>query len=225
MIPIVVSCIFPYHNIKKVADIQVQYHKSTMQTKQKHINLHCNTENQGIGLQLLRRYHCAWYFVLLRENLAGQAGLRMRYSVLEKPVGAVLLTLLANLAAPTTAIDNGMGRTPPLGWNTWCTDVLCTRDYCDESIVKTQIDAIEREGLRDIGWKYATLDDCWGGQRQPNGSYHWDQNRFPSGIPHLAEYAHSKGLLFGLYLGAGNETCSSGGKAQKVPGRTLNPKP
>ena len=94
----------------------------------------------------------------------------------------------------------------------------CTRDYCDESIVKTQIDAIEREGLRDIGWKYATLDDCWGGQRQPNGSYHWDQNRFPSGIPHLAEYAHSKGLLFGLYLGAGNETCSSGGKAQKVPG-------
>lgn len=128
--------------------------------------------------------------------------------------------VLLALGAPWRggAVDNGMGRVPPLGWNSWCTDVACTKDYCDEGIVRKQIDAIVSEGLRDIGWRYITLDDCWGGPRLPNGSYYWDPVRFPSGIPHLAEYAHARGLLLGLYLSSGNETCNAGGRAFRVPG-------
>jgi alpha-galactosidase len=126
--------------------------------------------------------------------------------------------LLLVLAQYASAVDNGMGRVPPLGWNSWCTDVACTKDYCDEQLVHQQIDAIVREGLREIGWQYITLDDCWGGQRLANGTYHWDEQRFPSGIPHLVKYAHSQNLLLGLYLGTGNQTCNPGGRPYKIPG-------
>ena len=126
------------------------------------------------------------------------------------------------LAATAAALDNGMARVPALGWNSWCTDVACTKDYCDEQLVKTQIDAIVDEGLYDIGWRYVTLDDCWGGQRLANGSYHWDERRFPSGIPHLADYAHQRGLLLGLYLATGNQTCNAGGRPYHIPGSLGN---
>jgi alpha-galactosidase len=34
-----------------------------------------------------------------------------------------------------------------------------------------------------------------------------DKKKFPSGIPALAKYVHSKGLKFGLYSDAGSQTC------------------
>ena len=60
-------------------------------------------------------------------------------------------------------------------------DVECTKDICNEEMVKSQADAIVSEGLKGLGWTHVTLDDCWGGQRLANGSYSWDPLRFPSG--------------------------------------------
>jgi alpha-galactosidase len=45
------------------------------------------------------------------------------------------------------------------------------------------------------------LDDCWQRSRDANGTIQADPHDFPSGIPALADYIHSKKLKFGLYSG------------------------
>jgi len=45
------------------------------------------------------------------------------------------------------------------------------------------------------------LDDCWQLTRDSQGIIHPDPQAFPSGIPALADYVHSRKLKFGLYSG------------------------
>jgi alpha-galactosidase len=45
------------------------------------------------------------------------------------------------------------------------------------------------------------LDDCWQMSRDAQGTIQPDPMTFPSGIPALADYVHSKNLKFGLYTG------------------------
>ncbi len=45
------------------------------------------------------------------------------------------------------------------------------------------------------------LDDCWQRSRDAQGVIQADPTDFPSGIPALADYIHSKKLKFGLYSG------------------------
>jgi alpha-galactosidase len=119
------------------------------------------------------------------------------------------------------ALNNGLGRTPPLGWSTWltCEDAACTHDYCDENEVKSAATAMQTSGMQEIGWNYVILDDCWAYARDPSSSVlTWDPDRFPSGMPALASWLHERNFSFGLYTSAGNETCSSGGRPITVPG-------
>jgi alpha-galactosidase len=116
-----------------------------------------------------------------------------------RPVLAALLLLSAISA---TAINNGVARTPPLGWSTWetCGDEGCKHDYCNEHEVLQVADVLVSSGLRDLGWKYVNLDDCWGAMaRTASGALTWDVGRFPSGIPTLAERVHARGLKLGIY--------------------------
>ena len=62
------------------------------------------------------------------------------------------------------AYNNGMGRTPPMGWNSWCTHSLCNlfgKDPCTEKLVTETADAIVANGLDKLGYNYVALDDCW----------------------------------------------------------------
>lgn len=43
------------------------------------------------------------------------------------------------------------------------------------------------------------LDDCWQGDRDPQGSMQPNPQTFPSGLRALADYIHSKQLKFGLF--------------------------
>ena len=101
------------------------------------------------------------------------------------------------------SLDNGLGKTPQMGWNTW------NKFGCeiDETLIKDSIDALVSSGLADAGYKYINLDDCWQESRDENDFIVPNPKTFPSGIKYLADYAHSKGLLFGLYSSAGNYTC------------------
>jgi alpha-galactosidase len=96
--------------------------------------------------------------------------------------------------------------TPPMGWNSW------NKFACDinEKLIRETADAIVSSGLRDAGYNYIVIDDCWHGQRDSLGFIHPDPVRFPSGIKALTDYVHSKGLKFGIYSCAGDKTC--GGK-------------
>ena len=101
------------------------------------------------------------------------------------------------------SLDNGLGFTPQMGWNTW------NKFWCNinEDLIHDSIDALIDSGLVAAGYNYINLDDCWQKFRGDDGYILPDNDTFPHGIEPLVEYAHSKGLKFGLYSSAGNYTC------------------
>jgi alpha-galactosidase len=102
------------------------------------------------------------------------------------------------------ALDNGLALTPPMGWNSW------NKFGCNvsEELVKGAADAMVSSGMKDAGYEYVVIDDCWQVSRDVSGNIVVDVQRFPSGIKAVADYVHSKGLKFGIYSDAGVKTCA-----------------
>jgi alpha-galactosidase len=123
-------------------------------------------------------------------------------SVLSVGLTAVVLGLSA-ASAPRRTLDNGVALTPPMGWNSW-NHFGCN---VSESLIRETADAIVSSGMRDAGYQYVVIDDCWQVSRGANGVIVPDSTRFPHGIRALADYVHSKGLKFGIYTDAGRKTC------------------
>ena len=98
-----------------------------------------------------------------------------------------------------------LGRTPPMGWNSWNTFAW----NINENVVRDMADLIVEKGLKDAGYEYIVIDDCWSlRERDENGKLVADPEKFPSGIKALADYVHSKGLKFGMYSCVGSRTCA-----------------
>jgi alpha-galactosidase len=119
---------------------------------------------------------------------------------------ALALAALSALgfAAPAAALDDGLARTPPMGWNGW----YAFGCQADESTVRAAADALVRSGLRDAGYTYVNVDDCWMARtRGPGGELRPDPKRFRDGIRALADYVHRRGLRLGVYLSTGRLTC------------------
>jgi alpha-galactosidase len=120
---------------------------------------------------------------------------------------AAALTAVPALAETTQEVvnkaPNGLALTPPMGWNSW------NKFACDvnEQTVRDTADAMVSSGMRDAGYQYVVIDDCWHGPRDANGFITADAKKFPSGIKALADYVHSRGLKFGIYSDAGRLTC------------------
>ena len=103
-----------------------------------------------------------------------------------------------------SALDNGLARTPPMGWNSW----NIFHENINENLIKQIADAIVESGMKDAGYIYLNLDDNWmASSRDANGKLRADPNRFPSGMKALGDYIHSKGLKFGIYGDRGLRTC------------------
>ena len=115
---------------------------------------------------------------------------------------------LISTSGTVDALDNGLAKTPPMGWNSW-NKFACN---VSEQLIKEAADAIVSTGMKDAGYEYVVIDDCWQIERDDQGNIIPDPKRFPSGMKALADYVHSKGLKFGLYSDAGTLTC------QKRPG-------
>ncbi len=115
--------------------------------------------------------------------------------------GTTIITLGA-LRRPAT-VPNGLARTPPMGWNSW------NHFGCNVSatLIQGVADAMAGNGMRDAGYQYVIIDDCWQVARAADGTIIADSTRFPRGIKALADYVHSKGLKFGIYTDAGHRTC------------------
>jgi alpha-galactosidase len=110
-------------------------------------------------------------------------------------------------AAPAKALDNGLARTPPMGFNNW-NATGCAGDF-NERMVERTADLLVSSGLRRAGYEYVNLDDCWAlRRRDAAGNLQADPGRFPSGIKALADYVHARGLKLGIYTSAGTKTCS-----------------
>jgi alpha-galactosidase len=124
-------------------------------------------------------------------------------------VSHLLITssVLLGLTAPRAEAE-ALASTPPMGWNSW------NKFGCDvsEKLIRETADAMAANGMKDAGYQYVVIDDCWQVKRDATGRIVPDPERFSSGMKALADYVHGKGLKFGLYSDAGTGTC------QKRPG-------
>ncbi|KAF8598222.1 glycoside hydrolase family 27 protein [Ceratobasidium sp. AG-I] len=110
--------------------------------------------------------------------------------------------------AIVAALDNGLSRTPAMGFNGY-NAFACSGT---ESDYKSIGDLFISLGLKAAGYQYVNLDCGWQGTaRDASGNFKWDTTRFPSGIPSLANYIHGLGLKFGLYDDAGYYSCDTTG--------------
>jgi alpha-galactosidase len=116
---------------------------------------------------------------------------------------ALLFIALAGISG-TSAVNNGLGLTPQMGFNSWNAFAL----NINETVFNESAMALNQTGLAALGYVYLNVDDGWSnksgrvdGRLQPN------MTKFPNGISGLANYAHSLGLKFGIYSDAGELTC------------------
>lgn len=118
---------------------------------------------------------------------------------------AMLVALFTMYPFAGHALDNGLARTPPMGWNSW-NKFACKG--LNEQVIRETADTIASNGMKDAGYQYINLDDCWQISRDAQGNIVADASKFPSGIKALADYVHGKGLKIGLYTDVGTKTCA-----------------
>ena len=112
--------------------------------------------------------------------------------------------LLLGCVWSAQALNNGLGLTPAMGWNSW------NKFGCaiNETVIKAAADKVKSLGLADLGYEYINIDDCWNlEERDANGHQQADPKAFPNGMKSVGDYIHSLGLKFGIYSSAGNWTC------------------
>ncbi|OOQ88982.1 putative alpha-galactosidase B [Penicillium brasilianum] len=118
------------------------------------------------------------------------------------------LTALALLPSVNALVrKDGVGRLPALGWNSW------NAFGCDIDSTKlmTAANEIVNLGLKDLGYEYVNIDDCWSVKNTRNSTTQRiipDKQKFPDGISGLADQVHQLGLKVGIYSSAGETTCA-----------------
>ncbi len=120
-----------------------------------------------------------------------------------KPVVRPASPIAAEIAPPARVAWMQLAPTPPMGWNSW------NKFGCNvsEQLIRETADAIVATGMKDAGYQYVVIDDCWQVSRDAGGNIVADPQRFQAGMKALADYVHQKGLKFGLYSDAGARTC------------------
>ena len=117
-----------------------------------------------------------------------------------KLLGAFMLFVLVDWGL---SLNNGLGRTPQMGWNSW-NHFGCN---VNQKVIEQTADIIVSLGLDKIGYKYVNVDDCWAKSRDADGIVQPDTTTFPD-FKGMIDYVHNKGLWFGLYSDAGTKTCA-----------------
>src|SRR5216684_6101041 len=116
-----------------------------------------------------------------------------------------ILLLVAGISAQeNNPTSSALALTPPMGWNSW-NKFACN---VSEEMIKGMADAMVKSGMKDAGYQYVNIDDCWQVSRDSNGNIVADPQRFPHGMKAVGDYIHSLGLKFGVYSDAGSKTCA-----------------
>lgn len=111
---------------------------------------------------------------------------------------------VAFAAASVAALDNGLGRTPVQGWNSW----NCYGSGVTAADLQATVDFFTTSGLRDAGYVYVSTDDGWMDGRDAQGKIRANPATFPQGIEGVAAYAHTRGAKLGVYSAASSVVCS-----------------
>src|SRR6266478_4037491 len=118
------------------------------------------------------------------------------------PAGEGALPARLPLPALHKVPDNGLARTPPMGWNSW--NKFASR--VDDATVRSIADAMAGNGMKEAGYRYINIDDTWEAGRDAQGNIQTNK-KFPN-MKALADYVHSKGLKLGIYSSPGPNTCA-----------------
>jgi alpha-galactosidase len=97
--------------------------------------------------------------------------------------------------------DNGLARTPPMGWNSWNK----FQANIDDATIRGMADAMVSSGMSKVGYNYIVVDEGWSSSRDADGKIIGNA-RFPD-MKALGAYIHSKGLKFGTYTSPGPQSC------------------
>ncbi|GAM23916.1 hypothetical protein SAMD00019534_070910 [Acytostelium subglobosum LB1] len=120
----------------------------------------------------------------------------------------IVICLILVAITIASALDNGVARTPPMGWNTW-NHYGCNTSAINADLLINTAMAMVTSGMAKAGYQYISLDDCWlATERDAQGRLQPDPVRFPQGIAPIADYIHSLGLKMGIYEDVGNMTCA-----------------
>ena len=91
-----------------------------------------------------------------------------------------------------------------------------------QSLILSTASVIVKTGLRDLGYHYVILDDCWSSGRGSNNQIIPDSSKFPNGMAWLGDQLHAQGLGFGMYSSAGTKTVDYSPPSNRQPvDRTL----
>lgn len=108
-----------------------------------------------------------------------------------------------------------LAKSPPMGWNSWN---FHGKQAINEVLIKETIDAMVEEGLVEAGYNYLVIDGGWRDTKLgPDGELLVHPEKFPNGIKSLSDYAHSRGMKFGVHVVPGTHDC--GGDAVGGYGR------
>src|SRR5947207_2215449 len=110
--------------------------------------------------------------------------------------------VLCSFAACPSRAQTALAPTPPMGWNSW-NHFACKVTAAD---VRGAASAIASNGMKEAGYVYVNVDDCWQAGRDEQGRIQPNKNF--GDMKALADYVHSKGLKFGIYSSPGPETCA-----------------
>ena len=98
---------------------------------------------------------------------------------------------------------NGLNLVPQMGWDNW-NAFGCN---INESVLLSTAQKMVDYGLRDLGYNYVVLDDCWSEGRNASGYLVPNHQTFPNGMRYVADQLHDIGMKFGMYSSAGIYTC------------------
>ena len=116
----------------------------------------------------------------------------------------VLLFVTGVVAQESSSPSANLALTPTMGWNSW-NKFACN---VSEDLIKGMADAVVKSGMKDAGYVYVNIDDCWQVSRDASGNIVVDPQHFPHGMKPVGDYIHSLGLKFGVYSDAGSKTCA-----------------
>ena len=94
---------------------------------------------------------------------------------------------------------------PTMGWSSWNT----YRVNISDKLIMKQADAMSRNGLKEVGYKYINIDDGYFGGRDASGELITHPVRFPNGLKQTVDHIHALGFKAGIYSDAGRNTCGS----------------
>lgn len=123
----------------------------------------------------------------------------------------LLILLLPSLAV---ALDNGLARTPPMGWLAWerfVCELDCIKypgECISQQLFQEQATRLVADGFSQLGYQYVNIDDCWSKRSRESQTNQLlpDPSRFAD-LRQLADFVHSLNLKLGIYGDCGTQTC------------------